>query len=144
MAKAKAKAKRTYKGKRFGGLFTVSEGEAMTIIIGKITTDRQAWNWMSTWDLTFLSSSRRKRDLFGKCMSFWSHKASSEEPPQTYCASQFFCSVSDWEPSVQIFLSTLLKFSTICWSLLVSSCGFLWRFPFVVWLHSKIIAETKL
>jgi hypothetical protein len=32
MAKAKAKAKRTYKGKRFGGLFTVSEGEAMTIM----------------------------------------------------------------------------------------------------------------
>jgi hypothetical protein len=40
--------KATYKGKHLGSLLSVSEDESMTVMVGNLEANRQAWHWSSS------------------------------------------------------------------------------------------------
>lgn len=54
--------KATYKRQHLiGGLFTISEGESVTIIVWSVATDGLVWCWTSSWEITCWNNQETER-----------------------------------------------------------------------------------
>lgn len=58
-----------------------SESEAISFVVENMAAGRRVWHWISIWELTYLSASRRQRQLNVMACTLETSKPTSSTPP---------------------------------------------------------------